>query len=60
MSKTFKPGTPKPESGQYVEVGPRGGRHGGSEITAVFGKPLPPTSSPDCTWQLVDRTRHKR
>ena len=60
MADSIKPGTPAPSSGQYVEVGPRGGIHGPNEITAVQGKPMPPTSSPGCGWLLVDPTNHKR
>jgi hypothetical protein len=58
MSKsTFKPGTPAPKSGQYQTIGPRGGK--GNEITAVEGKPLPPTQTPGSTFKLVDPTKHK-
>ena len=55
-----KPGAPAPTSGQYVEVGPRGGNHGSVEITAISGKPMPPTSKPGCSWKLVDATKHSR
>lgn len=54
----LKPGTPAPDSGQYKPVGPRGG-HVGGEITAVQGKPLPPTQRPGQTYTLVDPTKHK-
>jgi hypothetical protein len=40
MAKSDKPGTPAPKSGQFK---PSTGR---SEITAVKGKPLPPTPKP--------------
>ena len=59
MAKAIKPGAPTPTSGQYVEVGPRGGVHGSNEITSVSGKPMPPTSKPGCSWLLVDQTKHK-
>lgn len=59
MADKTRPGAPTPTSGQYVEVGPRGGVHGNYEITSVFGKPMPPTSKPGCSWQLVDQTKHK-
>lgn len=52
--KGIKPGTPAPDSGQYRPTG------GGSEITAVQGKPLPPSSKPGGSWQLVDKTKHKK
>lgn len=57
MSK-LKPGQAAPKSGQYETVGPKGGR--GTEITAIQGKPLPPTSKPGSTYRLVDATKHKR
>jgi hypothetical protein len=58
MSKTSKPGTPAPSSGQYQQQGPRGGKSK-TEVTAVQGKPLPPTTTPGGTWKLVDKTKHK-
>lgn len=58
MSDTYRPGTATPVSGQYVEVGPRGGLHGSGEITSVQGKPMPPTSKPNSGWLLVDETKH--
>jgi hypothetical protein len=59
VANTTKPGAPTPASGQYVEVGPRGGVHGSAEITSIVGKPMPPTSSPGCSWLLVDQTKHR-
>ncbi|WOQ17581.1 YjzC family protein [Raineyella sp. W15-4] len=59
-SNANKPGTPAPKSGQYVPVGPRGGNAGSSEITAVQGKPLPPTPKSGQQWNLTDATKHKR
>lgn len=59
MAKLNKPGTPTPTSGQYVEVGPRGGVHGSSEIRSISGKPMPPTSKPGCSWLLVDPTKRR-
>ena len=52
------PGTPAPASGQYRPVGPRGGV-GKKEITAIKGKPLPPTVTPGSSFKLVDRTKNK-
>lgn len=52
-TKGNKPGTPAPVSGQY-----KAGK-GAYEITAVKGKPLPPTSQSGQTWKLVDATKHK-
>ena len=51
------PGTKAPRSGQYRQVGPRGGQ--GPERTAVSGKPLPPTLKPGSTYTLVDPTKTK-
>lgn len=53
----LKPGQPAPGSGQYQEIGPRGGKH--HEVTGVKGKPLPPTSSPGSTYKFVDGTKNK-
>ena len=58
-SKTngLKPGQRAPESGQYRQLGPRGGK--GPERTVVRGEPLPPTPRRGSTYDLVDRTKHK-
>ncbi len=53
-----KPGQSTPKSGQYQIVGPKGGKTG-IEITAVEGKPLPPTPKPGQGYILVDKTTHK-
>ncbi|MFD5932033.1 YjzC family protein [Streptomyces sp. NPDC060333] len=53
MSNKAKPGTPAPKSGQYKSTGSK------TEVTAVKGKPLPPTPKPGQTWTLVDPTKHK-
>lgn len=52
-SSKNKPGTPAPASGQYKQPGRK------TEITAIKGKPLPPTSKPGGSWTLVDKTKHK-
>ena len=44
-------------SGQYEEIGPRGGRTG-KEVTGVKGKPLPPSPKKGMSFKLVDRTKH--
>ncbi len=54
----LRPGQETPVSGQYQAIGPRGGK--GQEVTAVQGKPLPPTSKPGGTYNLVDATKHKK
>lgn len=51
--KKINPGTPAPDSGQYRPVG------GGNEVTAVQGKPLPPTPTAGTGWKLVDKTKPK-
>jgi hypothetical protein len=53
----LKPGEPAPNSGQYQEIGPRGGK--GREITSTKGKPLPPTTKKKSTYTLVDPTKNK-
>lgn len=58
-SRNTKPGSPTPVSGQYIEVGPRGGAAGRSEVTGVRGKPMPPTSKPGNLWKLTDPTKHE-
>ena len=57
-TKTYKPGQKAPFSGQYEEIGPRGGRSG-NETTVVRNEPLPPTGEKDRTWLPVDRTKHR-
>jgi hypothetical protein len=53
----LKPGQKAPASGQYVEVGPRGGK--GNEVTSVKGEPLPPTNQKGSTFTLVDGSKNK-
>lgn len=53
----MKPGQPAPRSGQYQQVGPRGGA--GKEVTVVKGEPLPPTPKPNMGYTLVDPTKNK-
>ena len=59
MSKNsgLKPGQKTPRSGQYQQIGPRGGR--GPEVTSVKGATLPPTQISGATYKLVDPTKHK-
>lgn len=54
MTKTLKPRTPAPKSGQYQNPGT------GNEVTGVKGMPLPPTPRPGQGYKLVDPTKHKR
>lgn len=59
MKDILKPGNETPVSGQYGVVGPRGGNTN-VEITAVEGKPLPPTPKSGMGYVLVDRTKHRK
>lgn len=60
MIDLVKSGRPAPTSGQYVDVGPRGGVKSDNEITAVRGKPMPPSSNPGNGSKLVDPTKHQK
>ena len=59
VKQNLRPGQTVKTSGQYIQIGPRGGV-GKTESTLVQGKTTPPTSKPDCTYFLVDKTKHKR
>ena len=56
-SKGLKPGQIAPQSGQYRQVGPRGGL--GKEVTVVKGDPLPPTPKRGITYKLIDSVKEK-
>lgn len=58
MAKGLKPGNTAPRSGQYEQVGPRGGKTG-HEVTVVKGEPLPPTQKSGMTFTLADATKNK-
>ena len=53
----LKPGSEAPASGQYQQIGSRGGQ--GREVTAVKGKTLPPTTVSGSTYKLVDPSKNK-
>jgi hypothetical protein len=53
----YKPGQDAPYSGQYPILGPRGG-DSGKEVTAVKGRPLPPTPKPGMGYGNPDKTKH--
>ena len=55
--KPLTPGTKAPLSGQYQQVGPKGGK--GIEITGVKGKPLPPTPTKGGSYVVADPTKNK-
>lgn len=57
MAKPMKPGQSAPVSGQYQQVGPKGGK--GKEVTVVKGEPLPPTPKPGMGYKVVDPTKNK-
>lgn len=52
------PGSKAPSSGQYEQIGPRGGKTG-KEVTGVKNKTLPPTDKPGQVYKLVDPTKNK-
>lgn len=52
-----KPGQTAPKSGQYQEIGPKGGK--GNEITLPKGHTAPPTKKPGSTYKLVDPSKNK-
>lgn len=56
-TKSHKSGERVLVSGQYEEIGPRGGRTG-KEVTGVKGKTFPPSPKPGMAYKLVDRTKH--
>lgn len=56
-SNNHKPGEKAPRSGQYREVGPRGGQ--GDEITISKGERFPPSDKPGSTYVLVDPSDNK-
>ena len=58
MEKSLKPGQVAPASGQYEEVGPRGGRSG-HEVTVPKGQRLPPTREAGRPYVIADRTRNR-
>ena len=53
----LKPGDTAPKSGQYQQIGPRGGK--GREVTSVKGEKLPPATTPGSTYKLVDPSKNK-
>ena len=57
MAKGMRPGQDAQRSGQYQEIGPRGGK--GREVTVVRGERLPPTTTKGSTYRLVDPSRNK-
>ena len=58
MSKAVKPGQRAPRSGQYEEVGPRGGRTG-YEVTISKRERVPPTRQSGGGFTVVDPTKNK-
>jgi len=56
--KNLRPGQTAKQSGQYEQIGPRGGKTG-VERTVTKGEPMPPTPKPNMSYKLVDPTKHK-
>ena len=56
-SRGMKPGQKATRSGQYQQIGPRGGK--GREVTVVRGETLPPTTSKGSSYRLVDPSKNK-
>jgi hypothetical protein len=56
-TQPMSPGEKAPKSGQYEQVGPRGGRTG-AERTVTRGEPMPPTPRKGMGYILVDATKH--
>lgn len=54
--KDLPPGSKAPRSGEYQEIGPRGGKHG--EVTVPKGHRLPPAPA-GTTYDLVRPARNK-
>lgn len=53
----LRPGTKAPASGQYQEIGPKGGKKG--EVTVSKGEIMPPTGQPGSSFTLVDPSKNK-
>lgn len=52
MTQYFKPGERKPETGTYIEVGPRGGAvPNAREAKSKVNEPLPPTQKEGNQWK---------
>ena len=59
IMSALRPGNKAPISGQYLEVGPRGGNVGTHEVTSTKNNPLPPTQVAGRTYKPVDGTNNK-
>lgn len=57
MTKTLRPGTTAPRSGQYAIIGPRGGDTG-KERTVTKGEPMPPPPHAGQTYKMADPTKN--
>lgn len=57
MANNLKSGKSAPQSGKYVEGGPRGGIK--KEITISKGETLPRTEIPNSSFMFVDPTKNK-
>jgi len=57
LKGSLRPGQIAPRSGQYQQIGPRGGR--GKEVTVVKGEALPPTPREKMTYVIVGSKNSK-
>ena len=55
-NKPLKSGHTAPASGQYQQIGPRGGK--GPEVTVSKGETLPPAPK-GSTYRIADRSNNK-
>jgi hypothetical protein len=58
VAPKYRPGQPAPVSGQFPVEGPKGGKTG-VEVTAIRGRPLPPTPKAGMGYGRPDKTKHK-
>ena len=57
MADKLKSGHTAPKSGQYAELGPKGGFK--KEVTISKGETFPPTEKPNSSFKLVDPTKNQ-
>jgi YjzC-like protein len=60
---TYKPGEKAPDSGELIEIGPRGGEVDGGRRTVIErGERIPPTSEPgnEFKYKRGSKTTHNK
>lgn len=60
---TYKPGEKAPDSGELIEVGPRGGKvEDGRRTVIERGETIPPTSEPgnEFRYKKASKTTHSK